>query len=58
MKSNKKLKPKNDRFNDDVELLKTKKKPLTEKKKVNLKSPKFWDEVWNDDEEDFSKLLR
>jgi hypothetical protein len=58
MKSNKKLKPKNDRFNDDVDLLKTKKKAVPEKKKVNLKSPKFWDEVWDDDEEDFSKLLR
>lgn len=57
MKSNKKLKQKTSRF-DDVEVLKPKKKGLTDSKKVNLKSPKFWDDVWKDDEEDFAKLLR
>ncbi len=59
MKNNKKLKPKNNRFNEDVELLKPKKKMGSESKKVNLKSPKFWQEVIMDDEiDELPNLLR
>ncbi len=52
MKDNKKLKKKVVHFNEESELVKPKKKLNAEKKKINVKSPKFWKEVWDDDEED------
>ena len=43
---------------DDMDTIKVKKKINTGEDKVNLKSRKFWDEIYEDDDDNFEKLLR
>lgn len=44
---------------DETVTLKVKKKNNSGEEKVNLKSKKFWDEIFDDDDENhFEKLLR
>jgi hypothetical protein len=43
---------------DDMDTIKVKKKINTGEDKVNLKSRKFWDEIYEDEDDNFEKLLR
>jgi hypothetical protein len=43
---------------DDMDTIKVKKKINSGEDKVNLKSRKFWDEIYVDDDDNFEKLLR
>ncbi|MBK8053925.1 MAG: hypothetical protein IPK35_11805 [Saprospiraceae bacterium] len=43
---------------DDMDSLKIKKKTHSGDEKVNIKSRKFWDEIYEDEEDNFDKLLR
>ena len=58
MKNNKQKKNVKKPEFDDTDTIKMKKKNLSGDEKVNLKSKKFWDDIYIDDEDSFEKLLR
>lgn len=41
-----------------MDSLKVKKKSHSGDEKINLKSRKFWDEIYEDEEDNFDKLMR
>lgn len=58
MKTNKPKKIVKNPFNSDVENLKPKKKMTSYEAKVDLKSKKFWEELYEDEGEKLEKYLR
>jgi hypothetical protein len=58
MKNNKQKKNLKKPEFDDMDTIKVKKKINSGEDKVNLKSRKFWDEIYVDDDDNFEKLLR
>lgn len=43
---------------EEIDSVKPKKKVQPNDQKVNVKSNKFWEEIYDDEGEDFEKLLR
>ena len=58
MKNNKQKKNLKKPEFDDMDSLKVTKKSHSGDEKINLKSRKFWDEIYEDEEDNFDKLLR
>jgi hypothetical protein len=58
MKTNKPKKEVKDIFKEDVENVKPKKKMNGADQKINLKSNKFWDELYEDEGDEIQKFLR
>ncbi len=58
MKNNKQKKNTAKQYNDEAELLKPKKKILGNDTKVNLKSKKFWEEIYDDEGDELERFLR
>jgi hypothetical protein len=58
MKTNKPKKEVKNIFSEERESVKPKKKLSGGDQKVNLKSHKFWDELYEDEGEDIQKFLR
>lgn len=58
MKNNKQKKVFKAPHQDDSEVLKTKKKPLNNESKINVKSKKFWEEIYDNEGDDIEKFIR
>lgn len=58
MKTNKQKKVVKNPFGQDVELIKQKKKLLANETKINLKSKKFWNKLYEDEGEELEKYIR
>lgn len=58
MKTNKPKKEVKNIFSEERESVKPKKKLSGGDQKINLKSHKFWDEVYEDEGEEIQKFLR
>jgi len=58
MKTNKPKKVVKNPFGSDAEVVKLKKKMISNEAKVDLKSKKFWKELYEDEGEDLEKYIR
>ncbi len=58
MKTNKPKKIVKNPFGSDAEVVKPKKKMILNEAKVDLKSKKFWQELYEDEGEELAKFIR
>lgn len=58
MKNNKPKKIFKEAYQEDSETLKAKKKALNNGTKINIKSKKFWEEIYDNEGEDIEKFIR
>ncbi|MBK8626462.1 MAG: hypothetical protein IPN86_13120 [Saprospiraceae bacterium] len=58
MKNNKQKKVTKVAYQDDNETLKAKKKARNDGSKINVKSKKFWEEIYDNEGEEIEKFIR
>ncbi|MBK9149973.1 MAG: hypothetical protein IPM26_02900 [Saprospiraceae bacterium] len=58
MKNNKVKKTSGGSRSDEMEVIKPKKKGFKEESKLNVRSHKFWEDVYDDEGEEIEKYLR
>jgi hypothetical protein len=58
MKNNNQKKIVKSKYQDDTESLKAKKKALNNESKINVKSKKFWEEIYDTEGEVIEKFIR